>query len=119
VIQGHQVGRKLGFATANMGHIHPDKLMPAIGVYAVTIDVDGDQQLPAIANHGVRPTFGGKSEPVLEVHVFDCDKDLYGHKMVVHFNQRIRDEKAFESPSDLSDQIALDIQAAKKIHNLQ
>ncbi|MDO7647881.1 MAG: bifunctional riboflavin kinase/FAD synthetase [Schleiferiaceae bacterium] len=119
VIQGHQVGRKLGFATANMGHIHPDKLMPAIGVYAVTIDVDGDQQLPAIANHGVRPTFGGKSEPVLEVHVFDCDKDLYGHKMVVHFNQRIRDEKAFESPSDLSDQMALDIQAAKKIHNLQ
>ena len=39
--------------------------------------------------------------------------------MVVHFNQRIRDEKAFESPSDLSDQMALDIQAAKKIHNLQ
>lgn len=119
VIQGHQVGRGLGFATANVGHIHPDKLMPGIGVYAVTVDVDGDQQLPAIANHGVRPTFSSKSEPVLEVHVFGCDKNLYGQQMVVHFKQRIRDEKVFESPSDLADQIARDIQSAKKIHNLQ
>jgi riboflavin kinase/FMN adenylyltransferase len=67
-----------------------------------------------IANMGVRPTVGGE-QPVLEVHLFDFNQDIYGQRIDVEFKFKIRDEKKFESLDFLKEQIQKDISLAKKL----
>jgi riboflavin kinase/FMN adenylyltransferase len=68
-----------------------------------------------VANVGVRPTFGGKEDVVVEVHVLDFEEDLYGRVIDVAFVDRIRNEKRFHGIDDLVDQINLDIATARSM----
>lgn len=109
VVKGRQLGRQLGAPTAN---IELKRYRPAVaGVYAV--QVSGlDRNYRGVANVGVRPTVDGK-KPLLEVHLFDFDRDIYGERLTVSFRHRIRDERAFPSLDSLKAQIAVDMQAAR------
>lgn len=109
VVAGEGRGATIGVPTANLSF--PDGLaVPKRGVYAVYAQVD-DTRLPAVANFGVRPTFGGESE-VLEVHVLGGAHDLAGKELGVHFVARLRDEQRFDGVEALVSQIHTDIEAA-------
>lgn len=113
VIRGRQLGRTLGFPTANIG-FHPSIVLPANGVYAVRADWgEGDHR--AVANLGVRPTVDNTSAVVLEVHLLDWSGEIYGERMRVSFDRRIRAEKRFESLDDLKAQIESDVIAARAL----
>ena len=110
VVYGRQLGRQLGTPTAN---IRLQRYRAALnGVYAVAVDEGLDRPYQGIANIGIRPTVDGK-EPLLEVHIFDFDTDIYGELLTVTFKHKIREEYAFESLDALKAQIGYDIQAAK------
>jgi riboflavin kinase/FMN adenylyltransferase len=112
VVPGDGRGRQIGLPTANVSF--PAVLtVPRHGVYAVTAVIDGIGH-PAVANLGIRPTFGGEDE-VLEVHVLGLDRDLYGKHVSVEFLGRLRDERRFESIDDLLAQIQKDIASATEI----
>lgn len=116
VVRGEGRGRSLDFPTANLDV--ENEILPRRGVY-VTQTVALALRLPSVTNVGVRPTFGGSGMTV-ETHLIDFDDDLYGERMEVRFLARIRDEKRFETPSALADQIARDRAAAVAFfHNLQ
>jgi riboflavin kinase/FMN adenylyltransferase len=107
VVRGAQLGRKLGFPTAN---VHMRHERPALtGVYAVKLD-----GLEGVANLGVRPTISGVPKLLLEVHLFDFNGDLYGRHVHVEFFQKIRDEMKFDGLPALSAQIAKDAQVARQ-----
>lgn len=109
---GRQLGRRLGFPTANL--TLESEQLPPIGVYAVRAMLDG-QLLPGVANLGHRPTVDGTGERHLEVHLFDFDGDIYGRDMEVRFSQRLREEVRFESLDELKAQIARDAQRARQV----
>lgn len=116
VVAGRGIGRGLGYRTANVGGIHPDKAMPLFGVYAVELDFcdsDGPRGLAGVANYGVRPSFGSGSEPVLEVHLLDVEAQGYGRPVEVRFIDFIRAEQTFETPEALKVQIARDVERAR------
>jgi riboflavin kinase/FMN adenylyltransferase len=105
VVQGAKLGRKLGYPTANMKvRARP---CPLQGVFAVFARCAGGRWLPAVSNLGYRPAVGGR-EPLLEVHFFDFDKDLYGQRLEVQFVAKLRDELNFESMDELVDQMKRD-----------
>ncbi len=109
VVPGDGRGREIGIPTANVSF--PAMLtIPRRGVYAVNAVIDGVSHA-AVANLGTRPTFGGNDE-VLEVHVLEFDRDLYGKHLSIEFIERIRDERRFESVDDLLIQIRADIASA-------
>lgn len=115
VVKGRQLGRQLGFPTANIA-VESEELPPT-GVYAVTVH---GPALPAqgcagVANLGFRPTVESEGERSLEVHLLDMECDLYGQELEVAFVRRIRDEKKFASLDELKAQIALDVTAARAI----
>ena len=112
VVRGDGRGRALGFATANIAPI--TALMPAAGVYAVTVDVGDGHARPGVANVGVRPTVGLGSTP-LEVHLLDWSGDLYGATVRVGLVERLRDECRFDSLADLVAQIGCDVARAREI----
>jgi riboflavin kinase/FMN adenylyltransferase len=104
-------GRLLGFPTANI--ILQDELCPKTGVYAVTVELEGNTH-KGVANIGYSPTFGDHIFTV-EVHLLDFNENIYDRKIRVNFIQRIRDEKKFTNISELSDQIKKDIVKARNI----
>lgn len=106
VVGGHQEGRKLGFPTANVVPCDGSKMIPANGVYAVRVALDGREYI-GMMNIGRRPTFDGH-EKTLEVHIFDYDGNLYGRSLTVNFVERIRDERRFDSPEELAAQLEHD-----------
>ena len=111
VISGRQLGRKIGFPTANLT-VHSEQLPPN-GVWAVTVKLE-KKTLKGVANLGVRPTVeGGAVKKLLEVHLFDFSEDLYGQEMTVWFDRFIREEKKFDSVDDLKQQIAADVADAR------
>ena len=110
VVYGQQLGRTLGVPTANLWL--PKNKLPVSGVYIVKIEHEG-HLYGGIANMGIRPTVGGQN-PVLEVHIFDFSKNLYGQKINVEFLKKIRDEKKFDGLEELKDQIFEDIAFAKE-----
>jgi riboflavin kinase/FMN adenylyltransferase len=87
--------------------------VPSEGVYAVVVGIDGSDH-HGVANLGVRPTFDG-TERVLEVHLLDYDRNLYGKQIRVGFFGRIREERRFASVDELLTQIRTDIKAAARI----
>ena len=109
VQNGQKLGAKLGFKTANL--TYPSScVMLKFGVYDTDIFIDGDKYR-GITNFGVKPTFNNtSSQPVLEVHILNFDKDIYGKNVRVEFKNFIRDEKKFDSASDLKDQINRDLE---------
>lgn len=111
IVHGQKTGRRLGFPTANVQLKR--KRVPLSGVFAVTVSGLDKRHLPGAANLGVRPTFGGALQPVLEVHLFDFDREIYGHHVSVHFLHKLRDEIHFASQTELAVQIARDVEAAR------
>ncbi len=110
VRRGAQLGRTLGFPTANLA-LHR-KVVPLWGVFAVRVSGAGLADHPAVVSLGTRPTING-TEPLLEVHVFDFDGDLYGRYLDVDFILRLRDERRFETIDALVAQMHRDAAAAR------
>jgi riboflavin kinase/FMN adenylyltransferase len=112
VVRGQQRGRGLGFPTANI--CSDNELIPPQGVYATTTIFDGIAY-PSITNIGTRPTFDSGQETVIESHVLDFDRDLYGSKLKLGFVQRLRDEKKFDGVDALRSQIDADRARARDL----
>jgi riboflavin kinase/FMN adenylyltransferase len=111
VVHGYHRGKGLGFPTANLrvGGL----MMPPDGVYAVRTTMAGGQRA-GVANLGYRPTFQ-EHERSLEVHLFDCDANLYGQRLEVSFIRRLRGEVKFPNPQALVEQIGRDVAAARQV----
>lgn len=116
VVYGRQVGRTLGVPTANI-QLHRYRA-PIDGSYAV--EIHGlDKPFQGVANVGVRPTFDEATlKPILEVHIFDFDKEIYGKYVKVVFRLKIRDEKKFDGIEQLKEAIFSDIEKAKNYFRL-
>ena len=111
VVRGIALGKKLGFPTANL---EPEKeLYPRSGVFAVTVLL-GDNYTRGVLNIGTNPTFPGKGFS-LEVHILDFDQDIYDRDVELIFVEKLRDEKKFETPELLVEQIRKDIEDTRKI----
>ena len=112
VVRGQQLGRKLGYPTANvrLGR----RISPVFGIFAVRVFGVGDAARPGVASLGVRPTVNGK-EPLLEAHLFDFDGDLYGKRIQVEFVEKLRDEEKFSDLDAMVKQIDRDAAQARKI----
>ncbi len=114
VVKGRQVGRQLGFPTANVCLDDTTKVMPADGVYAVRVELEhGQQPLIGMANLGAQPTFG-LEKPVFEVNIFDFNGDLYGTTLQVEFVSRLRDVKRFDGIPALVSQLNADRDDARR-----
>ena len=115
VVRGRQLGRTLGYPTANLRF---GGKVPALrGIYATRVhgvDGDGGQGLPSVSSFGTRPTVGGV-EPLLEAHLFDFEGDLYGRRIEVEFVARLRDEEKFPDLPTLVAQMHRDAGEARRI----
>lgn len=112
VVRGQQLGRKLGYPTANMRV--PYGRAPLGGIFAVRVSGAGRSRWPGVASLGTRPTVGGV-EPLLEAHLFDFDGDLYGQRLDVEFVAKLRDEERFADLDAMVAQIHRDAQAARAV----
>ncbi len=112
VIHGDQLGRQLGFPTANIPLKR--RVIPLQGVYTVEVSGIGPQPLPGVANVGTRPTVKG-IRSLLEVYLLNFNQNLYGKRLKVKFLHKLRDEKKFNSLEDLRAQIAEDVRIATTI----
>ena len=115
VTKGDQIGRKMGFPTANIYMPFEHKLIPLDGAYAVRIKAN-DQKLKGMLNIGVRPTVKGLARTI-EVNIFDFDSDIYGRPLTVQFVKKLRNEAKFESLEDLKLQLSKDKILAQEILN--
>ncbi|HRP70122.1 MAG TPA: bifunctional riboflavin kinase/FAD synthetase [Turneriella sp.] len=113
VVHGERRGRSIGFPTANLS-IDPEKLLPALGVYAGVSVLENGERICSVANLGQKPTVG--AFPVgLEVHCIQFKKDIYGQNLTFEFTKRIREEKKFASLDALKAQIEEDVKEAKSV----
>jgi riboflavin kinase/FMN adenylyltransferase len=119
VIRGNEIGRTIGFPTANLDIPNEYLMINNPGVYACQTVING-KQYDAMANTGLRPTIGDRAEGdfIIEVNIFDFDGDLYGKTLKVWFLDRIRDEVKFKNLEALKAQLQLDRKKAKKILSL-
>ncbi|RSK24346.1 bifunctional riboflavin kinase/FAD synthetase [Hymenobacter metallilatus] len=113
VVKGRQLGRTIGWPTANIECPEPLKLIPARGVYAVMATTAAGTRHAAMLNIGVRPTVGGNLAQTVEAHLLDFDGDLYDQPLTVQFVARLRDEQKFDGLDALKAQLALDAEAAR------
>ena len=112
VIAGEKLGRKLGFPTANLS-AHSEQFPPN-GVYVIEARRSGTLHR-GVANLGYRPTVSGeKPERLLELHLFDLDRDIYGEELEVRFLRYLRPEQKFENVEALKAQIARDVEQARE-----
>ena len=112
VVRGRQLGRSLGYPTANLRF---GGKQPALGgIYATFVHGVGDAAWPSVSSFGTRPTVGGV-EPLLEPHLFDFDGDLYGRRISVEFVARLRDEEKFPDLPTLVAQMDRDAARAREI----
>ncbi|MDP9264595.1 MAG: bifunctional riboflavin kinase/FAD synthetase [Chloroflexota bacterium] len=111
VVHGSSRGRGLGYPTINIA-TPPERLLPKDGIYAMRVGLDG-REYAAAASLGVRPTFGGGPK-VLEAHLLDFQADAYGRRAMAAFVRRLRDERHFGTPEELTAQIAKDVEATRE-----
>ena len=115
VIEGKQLGRKLGFPTANIETYDNHKLVPRDGVYAVRVELNG-KFYNGMLNVGVRPTVNYNADNrSIEVHLFEFNEDIYGADLTLYFEDRIRDEQKFTGLDELRTQLIKDKEAVLKI----
>jgi riboflavin kinase/FMN adenylyltransferase len=113
VIGGEQLGRQLGYSTANLS-AHSEQFPPD-GVWVVQARL-GHERFGGVANIGCRPTVsGGETKRLLEVHLFDFDRDIYGAELEVFFKRHLRPERKFAHTEELKAQIAADCAAARRL----
>ncbi len=113
VIHGDKLGRKIGFPTANIEVDDETKIIPANGVYGCYVLI-GEEKFKGMLNIGTRPTVSGEGKRV-EVHVFELDRDLYGHSLTLVLKDRIRDEKKFDNVGHLKERLAIDKNLAERM----
>ena len=115
VIGGNRLGRKIGFPTANiqLRHNRP----PVTGIFVVKVygtdEASSQTEVHGVASLGVRPTVCENGKPVLEVHLFNFDKEIYGCHLRVDFLQKLRDEEKYSDLEALTRQIGYDVENAK------
>ena len=115
VVTGKQVGRKLGFPTANIEASDKHKIIPGYGVYAVEVKIN-NTKYNGMLNIGTRPTFNNNADNrSIEVNIFDFEEDVYGKEITIEFIGKIRDEQRFESIEGLINQLKTDKKIAQEI----
>ncbi|WP_294140324.1 bifunctional riboflavin kinase/FAD synthetase [uncultured Sanguibacteroides sp.] len=114
VIEGHRLGRKLGFPTANLQVDNERKLLPANGVYVVRVKV-GEEVYSGMLNIGIRPTVSNDGKTSLEVHLFDFARDIYRQTLTVDFVARLRGEQKFDGVDELKEQLERDREEAVRL----
>jgi len=112
VVRGDDLGKKIGFPTANLS-AHNEQFPPN-GVYFAQAMLDG-VIYPGVLNLGYRPSVSSEKDRVLEIHLFDFDRDIYGSDLEVRFVRYLRPEKKFENVDMLARQIALDVKQARDL----
>ena len=117
VMSGHQVGRHIGFPTANL-KVQEDKLLPALGVYAVRVRVEDEASYDGMLCIGHRPTLNNGDELSVEANLFDFSGDLYGKKVKLMLVDRLRDEQSFPSVQALQQQLEQDAAHARRALNI-
>lgn len=115
VVKGKQLGKKIGYPTANLLIESEHKLIPRNGVYAVRVQLQ-DQKLQGMLNIGYRPTVSG-AHLSIEVNIFDFDQDIYGEQLELSFVDFLREEIKFDGIDDLKMQLAKDKAQATAILN--
>jgi riboflavin kinase/FMN adenylyltransferase len=113
VVKGDGRGKNLGFPTANLS-IPQEMVIPNNGVYAVKVVYAG-KEYPGGLNIGTKPTFAGKSKTI-EVNIIGFSEDIYGKTLRVEFLKKLRDERVFDSPSQLIAQISSDTKAVLQVY---
>lgn len=109
VIHGHQLGRKLGFPTANLNPFEKDKIIPSNGVYAAKVQLENGDSFPSMVNIGFRPTIDSEMNRLsVEAHLIGFEGDLYDQSITISFIERIRDERKMSSIEELKKQLSLD-----------
>ncbi len=116
VIDGNKMGRTIGFPTANIKVEEWYKLIPAKGVYAVKVKLDGNI-FDGMLNIGTRPTLKENDNESIEVNIFNFEEDIYNKEIQIEFYERIRDEQKFEELTLLKEQLEIDKQKAIQILN--
>ena len=116
VVRGDQIGRTLGYPTANIPLRR--QVVPLVGVYATQVLGLANNPLPSVAYVGSRPTLDG-IDVRLEVHLFDFDKDIYGRAIEVEFLQQIRGDQRFDSMAELREQMNKDAAQARALFSQQ
>lgn len=111
VVRGQQLGRTLGFPTANLRFPRTPALS---GIYATWVHGVYETPWPSVSSFGTRPTVAG-IEPLLEAHLFDFQGDLYGRHIEVEFVAKLRDEEKFDSLPALTEQMHRDAEQARRI----
>ena len=112
VIAGERLGRKLGFPTANIRLYR--RVSPVAGIFAVRVSGAGPDRLPGVASIGTRPTVGG-TEWLLEVHLFDFERDLYRRRLAVDLIAKLRDEVNYPDLATMTDQMHRDAERAREL----
>lgn len=113
VIRGNQIGKRLGYPTANIYIEDPNKLIPCMGVYASRVILKR-KAYNSMTNIGLRPTINAH-QLTIESNIFDFDRDIYYEKITVQLIDRIRDEQRFASLDALKEQLVLDRESTIKI----
>ena len=117
VVHGRQLGRTIGFPTANIEPSESALLVPRRGVYAVDVVLPGGDRRRGMLNIGVRPTVDNSARPVpsVEVYIIDWHGDLYDKEIELEFIKRLRDERRFSDLDALRRQLALDLEETKSL----
>jgi riboflavin kinase/FMN adenylyltransferase len=115
VVRGDQRGRQIGYPTANVQPVDPQKLVPALGVYAVRATLADGTEAGGMMNVGRRPTFEADGARTIEVHLFGTDRDLYGQRLAVDVLARLRDERRFGGVDEIAAQLGRDAEAARAV----
>ena len=116
VIKGLQIGKKLGYKTININYPEDIIKLP-YGVYCTKTEINGGIY-KSITNWGEKPTIKGINKPIVETHIFDFNKTIYGKTAKVVFLKKIREEKKFDNLYDLQSQIKQDVEFCKSYFNL-
>jgi riboflavin kinase/FMN adenylyltransferase len=116
VAHGDKLGRDIGYPTANIAIKH--NCPPLTGIYVVQVRGLADTPLPGVASLGVRPTVKQAAKPVLEVHLFDFDRNIYGEHLCVDFLHKLRDEQKYDDLPTLVAQIDRDAAQARQYFEL-
>lgn len=117
VVKGQQIGRTIGFPTANIDLENTEKIFPKNGVYSAKAYL-GDQVVFGVMNIGTRPTVANNGQVTIEIYLFDFKEEIYGQQIRVELMQHIRNEKRFEDITDLKNQIQLDEITARNYFSL-
>lgn len=114
VVKGNQIGRKLGYPTANIQPLDSLKLIPGIGIYAVQV-FTGNKLCGGMMSIGKRPTVEDTEQITIEVHIFDWSEDLYDQRIRIHIVDKMRNEEKYNTLDELKHQLILDEKQAREL----